>query len=113
MQEAGGLPRRTECRANALVFDFEELSLWNAATMGEAARDPSMIEVDLDSMKPKAISTTLVPPLFSAIKPQPNITETLNLHIQGALERLQQTLPTTSTPVSQHSTPVMDPPPWE
>ena len=90
---------------NALVFDFKELPLWNMATAGEAARDPSMIEVDLCSMKPKAISTTPVPPLFPTIEPQPNITETLNLHIQGALEQLQQTLPATSMPVSQHSTP--------
>ena len=76
-------------RLDALVFNFEELPLWNPGTMGEATRDPSMIEVDLCSMKPKAISTTLVPPLFSALEPQPNIAETLNLHIQGALERLQ------------------------
>ena len=88
-----------------LVFDFEELPLWNVATTGEAAWDPSMIEVDLCSTKPKAISTTLVPPVFSAIESQPNIAKTLNLHIQGVLEWLQQTSPTTSMPVSQHSTP--------
>ena len=90
---------------NALVFDFEELPLWNMVTAGVATRDPSMKEVDLCSMKPKAISTTLVPHLFSTIKPQPNITKTLNLHIQGALDRLQWTFPTTSIPIFQHSTP--------
>ena len=88
-----------------LVFILEELPLWNVATTGEAIQDPSMIEVELCSMKPEVISTTLAPPLFSAIKPQPNITKILNLHIQGALEQLQQTSPTTSMPVSQHSTP--------
>ena len=106
---------------NALVFNFKEMPLWNVATTGEATRDPSMIEVDLCGMKPKAISTTSVPPLFSTIKPQPNITETLNLHIQGALERLQWTCPATSMPISQHSTPGRKPPsmamgaplPWE
>ena len=69
-----------------------------------------MIKVDLCSTKPKAISTTLVPPLFSAIKPQPNITKTLNFQIQGASEWLQQTSPTTSMPVSKHSTPGRKPP---
>ena len=109
MWEAGGLPRRTECRLDALVFSFDELPLWNAAAI-EATRDPSMIGVDLCGMNPGAISTTLVPPLFSTVKPQSNIAETLNLHIQGALERLQQTLPTTSMPISQHSTPRREPP---
>ena len=66
----------------ALVFDFDKELLWNIATEGEAIQDPSMIEVDLCSTKPEAISTTPVPPLFSAIKPQPNITKTLNLHLQ-------------------------------
>ena len=67
-------------------------------TAGEAIRDPYMIEVDLCGMIPKAISTTPVPPLFSTIKPQPNITKTLNLHIQGDLDRLQWTFPATSVP---------------
>ena len=73
--------------------------------MGEATQGPLMIEVDLCSIKPEAISTTPAPPLFSAIEPWPNITETLNLHIQRALEWLQQTSPTTFMPVSQHNTP--------
>ena len=68
---------------NALVFNLEELPLWNVATTVEASRHPSMIEVDLCDTKSKAVSITPVPPLFSAIKPQPNSTETLNLHIQG------------------------------
>ena len=55
---------------DALVFYFEELPLWNVATAGKATRDPSMIEVDLCHMKPKAVSTTPVPPLFSTIEPQ-------------------------------------------
>ena len=106
---------------NALVFDFKELPLWKVATAGESTRDPSMTEVDLCCMIPEAISTTPVTPHFSAIKPQPNITETLTLHIQGALERLQQTIPTTSVPISKHSSPWREvplvalgaPPPWE
>ena len=69
-----------------------------------------MIQEDLCGMKSEAISTTLVPPLFSAIKPQPKITKTLNLHIQGALERLQWTFHATSMHVSQHSIPGREPP---
>ena len=64
-----------------------------------------MIDVDLCSMKPKAISTTLMPPLFFPVKPQPHITETLNPHIQGALAWLQWTSSAPSMPVSQQSIP--------
>ena len=69
-----------------------------------------MIEVDLCSMKPEAISTTPVPPLFSVIKTQPNITETLNLNIQGAVEWLHWAFSTASMPASQHGTPRRRPP---
>ena len=64
-----------------------------------------MIEVDLCSMTPEAISTTPAPSHVSAGTTQPTIAKTLNLHIQGAFEQVQQTLPTTSMPVSQHSSP--------
>ena len=79
---------------NALAFDFKELPLWNVATMGEATIDPSMIEVG-----------PLQHEIWGSIEPQPNIAKTLNLYIQGALGWLQQTFPTTSTPVPQHSNP--------
>ena len=48
---------------------FKELLLWNVATVGEATRDPSMIEVDLCSMKPEAISTTQYHPSFLPSNP--------------------------------------------
>ena len=64
-----------------------------------------MIEMDLCSARSKVISTEPVPPLFSAIEPQPNMAKTLNPHVQGVLERLQWTFPATSMPVFQHSTP--------
>ena len=45
-----------------------------------------------------------VPPPFLAIEPLCDITMTFNLHLQGALEWLQQTSPITSAPISQDST---------
>ena len=35
----------------ALLFDFEELLLWNAATADEPTQDLPLIEVDLNSME--------------------------------------------------------------
>ena len=54
---------------DAFVFNFEELPLWNVVTAGEAARDPSMIEVELCGMKPKAISTTQYHPSSPPLNP--------------------------------------------
>ena len=58
----------------ALVFDFEELLLWNVSTVGEATWDPSVTEMDPCCMRPKAITATPAPPIFSAVEPQPSIT---------------------------------------
>ena len=55
-------------------------------------------------MRPKAMSTTPAQPHISASVTQPTIAKTLNLHIQGAFKQVQWTSPTTSMPVSQHST---------
>ena len=78
--------------------------------MDEPAWDLPLIEVDLCGMEPEATNTTPVPPLFLAIEPLHHITVAFNLHLQGALEQLQWTSPTTSAPISQHSMPGRKPP---
>ena len=90
---------------DTLVFDFTDLPLWDMTTAGEATQNPTMIEVDLCSMPPEAVSTTLTPTHVFTSTTQPTITKILNLHIQGAFEQVQQTSSTTSMPVSQHSAP--------
>ena len=94
----------------ALLFNFEELPHWNAATADEPTQYPPLIEVDLSGIEPEATNTTLVPPLFLAIKHLCDITMPFNLHLQGALEQLQQTSPTTSPTISQHGMPGRKPP---
>ena len=104
MWGVGALLMRTECGDQSFG-----IWLWGAATLGCSCHRWSCLrpchEVDLCSMKSRANSTTSAPSPISSVKPQPTITETLNLHIQGALEQLQQTSPATSMPVSQHSIP--------
>ena len=65
----------------ALLFNFEELPLWNVATADEHTWDPPLIEVDLSGAEPEATNTTPVPPLFPAIDPLHDITTTFNLHL--------------------------------
>ena len=89
----------------ALLFDFKELPLWNTGTADESTWDPPLIEVDLSSVEPEATNITPVPPLFLAIGLPCNITTAINLCLQGAVEWLQLTSPTTSAPITQHSTP--------
>ena len=89
---------------DTLVFDFMELPLLDMATTGEAAWNPTMIEVDLSCMPHKAMSTTLAASHVSASETWPTIAKTFNLHIEGAFKQVQQTSPTTSMPISQHST---------
>ena len=67
----------------ALLFNFEDLLLWNAATTDEPAKDLPLIEVDLSGTEPEATNTTLAPPLFLTIKPPCDITVAFNLHLQG------------------------------
>ena len=64
-----------------------------------------MIEVILGGMDPETANTTQVPPPFLAVEPQHDIAMALNLHLQGTLEWLQWTSPTTSAPTSQYSMP--------
>ena len=61
----------------ALLFDFKELPLWNAAGLDEPTRDPSFIEVDLSITEPEATNTTPIPPPFQPLNlhmtsPQPS-----------------------------------------
>ena len=48
----------------ALLFDFEELLLWNVATGDEPIWHPPLIDMDLSGMEYEATNTTLVPPPF-------------------------------------------------
>ena len=84
-------------KLKALQFNFEELPLWNAATMGEPTQDPPLIEVDLSCTEPEDMMTTpqapttkLIPSLLPAavIEPPHDIATAINLHLQGALEWL-------------------------
>ena len=95
---------------DALVFEFMELLLWDMATMGEATQNPTMIEVDLCCMPPEAMSNIPSPSHVSTSATYPTITKALNLHTEGVLKQVQQTSPTISMPVSQHSTPRKKPP---
>ena len=67
---------------DAIVFDFTELPLGDVATTGGATQNPTMIEVDLCSMPPEAISTTPAPSHVSTGATWPTVTEILNLHMQ-------------------------------
>ena len=42
----------------ALLFNFEELPVWNMATVDEPTRDLSLIEVDMNSMESEAPPST-------------------------------------------------------
>ena len=94
----------------ALLFDFEELLLWNATTTDETTCNPSLIEEDLSSMEPEVTNTTPALPLFPAIEPPCDIATAFKLHLQVAFEWLQWTSPATSDPILQHSIPGRKPP---
>ena len=87
----------------ALLFDFEELPLWNAATADEPAQDPPLIKVDLSSMEP-ATNTTLAPPLFLAIEPPCHIATVFSLDLWGPWNSCSR-LSLQPQPLSQHSMP--------
>ena len=53
-----GSPQGLNGGLKALLFDFEELLLWNVATMDEPAWDPPVIGVDLSSAEPEALPST-------------------------------------------------------
>ena len=89
----------------ALLFNFKELPLWNVATADEPTQDLLQIEVELNGTEPEATNLTLVPSLFLAIEPPDDITVAFNLHLQVALEWLQQTSPKISASISQHNMP--------
>ena len=111
----GGLNRELK----ALQFIFQELPLWDVATVCEPTQDPPLIEVHLNSPQPDSMMTTIQDPLTISIstpspatpvKPVCDIATAINQHLQGGLEWLQQASPTSSTPVSQHSTLRREPP---
>ena len=75
----------------AMLFNFEELPLWNVATVNEPTQDPPLIEVDLNSMEPEAPFST-------------GIEDPLSLNLRGALEQLWQASPATPSSPSQYIT---------
>ena len=66
--------------------------------MDEPTQDLSLIEVDLSSMEPKATNITPVQPPFLAVEPPCDIAADFNLHLQEALEWLQQDFPHNLSP---------------
>ena len=80
MQRPGGLPEGLNGSLEALLFDFKELPLWNAANADEPIQDPPMIDVDLSDIEPK-------------VPPSTRVEDPLSLNLRGALEQLQQASP--------------------
>ena len=62
----------------ALLFDFKELPLWNAANMDEPTQDLPMRGVDLNNTEPE-------------VPPSTRVEDPLSLNLRGALEQLQWT----------------------
>ena len=58
-----------------LVFNFRELPLWNAASVGKSSRDPSMMELDLGNM-------------VHAASPSTQAEDPLSLSSGGTMEQL-------------------------
>ena len=94
----------------ALQFTFQELPLWDAAAPSKPTHKPQLIEVDLSSVQPKSVSTTIPVPittlvlplsLANTVEPPSDITTAINLQLQGALEWLQQASSTSSALMSQ------------
>ena len=84
-------------KLEALQFTFHELSLWDAAAPSEPTYKWQLIEVDLSSMQPESMTTTiqttttipvLPPSLANTIEPPSDITAAINLQLKGALEQL-------------------------
>ena len=103
----------------SLQLTFPELPIWDTATPSEHFLELQLLEVDLHSAQPEGMTTTtqlstttLVQTysLTDTFEPPYDITMTINLHLQGALEWLQQASSAASTPVSQHSMPRRGPP---
>ena len=78
----------------ALQFTFLELPLWDAATPSEPFQEPQLLEVDLSSLQPEAMSAAIQAPtttpvlthsLVNTTEPSHNIGMAVNLHLQGAL----------------------------
>ena len=97
----------------ALQFTFPELPLKDTASPGELFWEPQLLEVDLSSTQPKAMTTAIQAPTTTQVlthsppdttEPPYDIAMAVNLHFQGAMEGMQQAFPTASAPVSQHGT---------
>ena len=75
----------------ALLFDFKELPLWNAANADEPTQDPPMIDVDLSGAEPE-------------VPPSTRVEDPLSLNLRGALEQLQWASPAAPHSPSQYIT---------
>ena len=53
----------------ALQFTFQELPLWDAAAPGKPAYEPQLIEVNLSSMQPESMTTTIQTPTSTLVLP--------------------------------------------
>ena len=98
---------------------FKMLPLWNAAATDEPTWDPPLIELDLGSVQPDSMTTTiqaptttlaLPPSLAASVEPSHDITMAINQQLQRALEWLLQVSPAILTTVSLHSMQKREPP---
>ena len=103
----------------ALQLTFPELPLWDIATPSGPFQEPQLLEVDLHSVQPEGMTTTIQAPTITpvltyspadTIEPPCYIAMAINLHLYGALEQLQQASSAALVPVSQHSMPRREPP---
>ena len=91
----------------ALQFTFQELPLWNAAAMDEPTQDPPQIELDLSSVQPNSMTTSiqaptntlmLPPSLATTVEPSHDITVAINQQFQGPWSGCSR-LPLSSQPL--------------
>ena len=111
-------PEGLNSKVEALQFTFQELPLWDAATPSKPTHELQLTEVDLSSMQPESVTTTIqtphstpvLPPPTNSAEPSGDITTTINLQLMGAMEPLQQASLVTTASISWQSTPGKQPP---
>ena len=112
-------PKGLNSELKPLQFTFPELPLWDTASPREPFQEPQLLEVDLGHVQPEGMPTAiqahattpaLTHPPADIIEPPCDIAMAIKLHLQGALEQLQQASSAASTLVSQHRMPRMEPP---
>ena len=97
MGRLGGLPWGLNGSLKALLFDFKELPLWNAANADEPTQDLPLIDVDWSIVEPK-------------VPPSTRVEDPLRLNLGGELGQLQWASSATPSSPSQSITSRTQPP---